>query len=225
MSTRHSVTKPKATRARTERVVDRAANKHQRQPCIDANLRLWRYWKPRGLITTHHDPQNRPTIFANLPPLLAAIAREERVLSVGRLDIDSEGLMLLTTSGTLQQFLERSPCPRVYQVRMYGEKQPIDDAQLRHAAQKLSTGLVVESTHYAPCQLNFEPGAAARNRMVTLTLTEGRNREVRRLMGFFGWRVNRLLRARYGPYDLAGLSVGSAKRTAFRRTLLAPNNS
>ena len=158
--------------------------------------RLWRYHKPPGLVTTHRDPQDRPTVFGKLPPTLP------RVVSVGRLDLNSEGLLLLTNDGALARRLElpSNGWIRRYRVRVFGWT---DDKALAG----LERGLDVEGVRYGP----IEGGLDSRkgdNAWLTVALREGRNREVRRVMEHLGLRVSRLIRVAYGPFQLGVLPRG-----------------
>lgn len=157
--------------------------------------RLWRYHKPRGLLTTHRDPQGRATVFESLPPTLP------RVISVGRLDMDSEGLLLLTNDGGFSRLLElpKMGWKRVYRVRIFGQIQ----ASLLHS---LTQGITVEGVTYSPIHaVQDTEKSEASNTWLTVTLTEGKNREIRRVMAHFGWSVNRLIRVAYGPFTLGKL--------------------
>ena len=150
--------------------------------------RLWCYHKPVGLMTTHRDPQGRPTVFDNLPKSLP------RVISVGRLDFNSEGLLLLTTDGALSRELELPTrgWKRKYRVRVHGKVTP-------EIIGRLNKGVKVDGVAYAPCQIEVEREQGS-NTWVLMTLTEGKNREIRRLMAFFGLEVTRLIRVSYGPF-------------------------
>jgi 23S rRNA pseudouridine2605 synthase len=152
---------------------------------------LWRYHKPPGLITSHRDPEGRPTVFDNLPKGLG------RVLSVGRLDLASEGLLLLTNDGGLARRLERSDWLRRYRVRVYGRP---DAARLA----ALSQGIEVEGIRYGPIEAKIDSQSAS-NAWLTLGLKEGKNREVRRVLEHLGLQVNRLIRTSYGPFQLGSL--------------------
>jgi len=156
--------------------------------------RLWRYHKPRGLICTDRDPRGRPTIFAALPSGLP------RLVSVGRLDLNSEGLLLLTNDGALAQRLERGPWVRRYRVRAFGT---VEDARLA----ALAEGPTVEGVRYGPIEAHLDR-ATGRNVWLTVALREGRNREVRRVLEHVGLAVNRLIRIAYGPFQLGGLARG-----------------
>ena len=161
--------------------------------------RLWCYHKPAGLITTNRDPQGRPTIFEKLPTSLP------RVVTVGRLDFNSEGLLLLTTDGELARELELPArgWKRKYRVRVHGKVTP-------EIVGRLTKGVKVNGVAYAPCQIEIEREQGT-NTWVLMTLTEGKNREIRRLMDFFGLPVTRLIRVSYGPFQLGNLPVGAVK--------------
>ncbi|QDH14309.1 rRNA pseudouridine synthase [Formicincola oecophyllae] len=185
--------------------------------------RLWRYAKPAGLVTTHHDPENRPTVFENLPPGLP------RVISVGRLDLNSEGLLLLTNDGELARALEMPSrhWPRRYRVRVYGYVDP-------RKLESLAKGCVVDGVRYGPIEARLETnqdlnrqertGAASDNNQnkprqpiprafsgrsgnswLIVTLHEGKNREIRKVLASLGLQVNRLVRLSYGPFRLGAL--------------------
>ena len=159
---------------------------------------LWRYHKPPGLITSHDDPQGRPTVFASLPKELG------RVLSVGRLDLASEGLLLLTNDGGLSRRLERSDWLRRYRVRVYGRP---DAARLA----ALAEGITVEGVRYGPIRAAID-SATGSNAWLALGLNEGRNREVRRVLEHLGLQVNRLIRTAYGPFQLGTMKRGQVVR-------------
>lgn len=161
--------------------------------------RLWRYHKPAGLVTTHRDPTGRPTVFQNLPPGLP------RVVSVGRLDLNSEGLLLLTNDGELARQLElpATGLPRRYRARAFGR---ITQAEL----DQLKDGITVDGVHYGPIEAKLERGQGA-NAWIALTLTEGKNREVRRVLEALGVKVNRLIRVAYGPFQLGTLDPGAVE--------------
>lgn len=159
--------------------------------------RLWRYHKPAGLVTSHKDPQGRPTVFERLPEGMP------RVISVGRLDLNSEGLLLLTNDGTLARRMELPSTGwiRRYRVRVHGTP---DLAQLA----TLERGITVDGVAYGPIKalLDRQQGS---NAWLTVSLKEGKNREIRKVMEHLGWTVSRLIRIAYGPFQL-GLLEPSA---------------
>ena len=152
--------------------------------------RLFRYYKPRGLVTTAKDPEGRPTVFDSLPKGMP------RVISVGRLDLNSEGLLLLTNDGELARKLElpATAWVRRYRVRVHGE---VDETQLR----QLAKGIEIEGVRYGSVQATFDRKQGD-NVWLTMALTEGKNREIRNICGHFGWPVSRLIRVAYGPFQL-----------------------
>jgi 23S rRNA pseudouridine2605 synthase len=164
--------------------------------------RLFRYHKPRGLVTTHSDPEGRPTIFRALPKDLP------RLVSVGRLDINTEGLLLLTNDGGLARVLELPATGwlRRYRVRALGRV-------TQEALDKLRAGLTVAGVHYGPIEatLDREQGA---NVWLTIGIREGKNREVRKVMESLGLQVNRLIRVAFGPFELGDLEDGQVKEVA-----------
>lgn len=166
--------------------------------------RLWRYHKPAGLVTTARDPRGRPTVFESLPPGLP------RVVSVGRLDITSEGLLLLTNHGALKRHLElpSTGWVRRYRVRAHGTPTP---QQLAALAQ----GLTVDGVRYGPIRATLERQQGA-NAWLVMSLAEGKNREVRRVCEHIGLKVNRLIRVAYGPFQLGELAPGEARETPTR---------
>jgi 23S rRNA pseudouridine2605 synthase len=160
--------------------------------------RLFRFHKPAGFLTTARDPGGRPTIMDILPPGLP------RVVPVGRLDMNTEGLLLLTTDGALKRALElpTSGVPRTYRVRAYGEiSQP--------AVESLIEGLTIDGMRYGPIDAEIER-RTGRNLWLTMTLTEGKNREIRRVLEHLGLQVSRLIRVAYGPIELGDLGARDA---------------
>ncbi len=159
--------------------------------------RLWRYHKPEGLVTTHRDPEGRPTVFDALPPHLP------RVVSIGRLDLNSEGLLLLTNDGALARRLElpSNGWLRRYRVRVFGHP----SAELLAG---LARGVVVEGVRYGPIEAALD-ARKGDNSWLAVSLREGRNREIRRVMAHLGLRVSRLIRVAYGPFQLGRLERGA----------------
>jgi 23S rRNA pseudouridine2605 synthase len=170
--------------------------------------RLFLYHKPSGLVTTHSDPKGRPTVFQALPPGLP------RLISVGRLDLGSEGLLLLTNDGGLSRALElpATGLARRYRARARGR---IDQARL----DGLKSGIVVEGVRYGAIEAHLdklEERASGANLWITLTLAEGKNREVRRVLEALGLSVNRLIRVAYGPFALGTLARGAVEEVGPR---------
>lgn len=161
--------------------------------------RLWLYHKPVGLVTSHNDEKGRATIFDHLPKGLP------RVISVGRLDMNSEGLLLLTNDGELSRSLElpSSGWVRKYRVRAYG-------TVTQEKLDTLKQGVCVEGISYGPIEAVMQPTASA-NVWIDMSLKEGKNREIRRVLDFLGLTVNRLIRISYGPFELADLPAGAVK--------------
>ncbi len=158
--------------------------------------RLWRYHKPAGLVTTHRDEKGRPTVFAALPKELP------RVISVGRLDLNSEGLLLLTNDGALARRLElpATGWVRRYKVRVHGAPDPA-----RLAA--LERGVRIDGIAYGPIRAALERLQGS-NAWITMALGEGKNREIRRVLEHLGLDVTRLIRLSYGPFQLGSLARG-----------------
>ncbi|MBR2125018.1 MAG: rRNA pseudouridine synthase [Acetobacter sp.] len=170
--------------------------------------RLWCYHKPKGLITTHKDPEGRPTVFDTLPHSLP------RIMSVGRLDLNSEGLLLLTNDGALARRLERPSQGetkgfiRRYRVRVFGA---LNESYLF----SLHKGCVVEDMHYGPIEVKID-SRKGHNSWLTLSLREGKNREIRKVLAALNLQVNRLIRMSYGPFHLGNLPRGALKEVPAR---------
>lgn len=169
-----------------------------------ARTRLWRYHKPAGLMTTHKDPQGRPTVFEKLKDRLP------RVISVGRLDLNSEGLLLMTNDGELARRLELPATGwlRRYRVRVNGNPDP-------QALAALAKGVTVEGTRYGPIEAGLD-SRKGDNAWLTVSLREGRNREIRRVMAHLSLPVSRLIRIAYGPFQLGTLARGEVEEIPAR---------
>ncbi len=177
-------------------------------PLPDAEpVRLWRYHKPRGQVTSHKDPQGRPTVFDHLPPELP------RVVSVGRLDFNTEGLILLTTDGALARHLELPATGwlRRYRVRARGRT---TQAQL----DTLKDGVTLDGVNYGPIEATLDSTQGA-NVWLTMGLREGKNREIRKILNHLGLDVGRLIRVSFGPFQLQDLRPGQV--APIRRRVLA----
>jgi 23S rRNA pseudouridine2605 synthase len=166
--------------------------------------RLWRYHKPKGLLTSHKDPQGRKTVFEALPVELP------RVVSVGRLDIGTEGLLLLTTDGELARHLELPSTGwlRRYRVRAHGR---VTQEQL----DALRDGVTIDGVHYGPVEARIDREQGS-NVWLMLGLREGKNREVKRLAEHLGLTVNRLIRISFGPFALGDLAPGAVSEVKTR---------
>ena len=162
-----------------------------------AAARLFRFHKPAGVLTTATDPKGRPTIYDRLPKDLP------RLMPVGRLDMNTEGLLLLTTDGGLKRQLElpSSGVERTYRARAFGE---VSQDQL----EELIQGVEIEGIRYGAIDANLER-RTGRNAWIELRLSEGKNREVRRVLEYLGLKVSRLIRIAYGPFHLADLPIGA----------------
>jgi 23S rRNA pseudouridine2605 synthase len=184
-----------------------------------APARLFRYHKPAGLLTTERDPKGRPTIYDRLPRDLP------RVMPVGRLDLATEGLLLLTTDGELKRQLElpATGVERTYRARAFGA---VSQEQL----ERLIEGIEIDGMRYGPIDANLER-RTGRNFWIEMRLAEGKNREVRRVLEHLGLKVSRLIRTAYGPFALADLPAGAVDEVrqhdlvAFRKTLKSPSPS
>ena len=166
--------------------------------------RMWRLHKAAGLMTTHRDPEGRPTVFERLPRTMP------RVMSVGRLDLNSEGLLLLTNDGGLARTLELPATGwlRRYRVRVHGAVEPA-----RLAA--LAAGVAVDGVKYGPIEAGLD-SRKGENAWLTVSLREGRNREIRRVMQHLGLQTTRLIRVAYGPFQLGTLPRGDVEEVPAR---------
>ena len=166
--------------------------------------RMWRYHKPSGLVTTHKDEKGRDTVFASLPASLG------RVVSVGRLDFNSEGLLLLTNDGEIARRMEipATGWTRVYRVRLFGKVTQKDLDQL-------ATGVTIDGVKYGPIVANLERAKGV-YAWASVSLKEGKNREVKRVMESLGLKVARLIRTAYGPFQLGQLAPGGIEEIPAR---------
>lgn len=175
--------------------------------------RLFLFHKPGGCLTTERDPAGRPTIYDKLPAGLP------RLMPIGRLDMNTEGLLLLTTDGGFKRQMElpSTGVSRTYRARAFGE---ISQQQL----EDLFDGIEVDGVHYGRIDANLER-RTGRNQWIEMTLTEGKNREVRRVLEHLGLKVNRLIRTAYGPFTLGEMAVGAVEEVrqhdlvTFRKSL------
>lgn len=173
--------------------------------------RLWRYHKPSGVITTNRDPQGRPTVFEKLPPEMP------RVVSVGRLDFTTEGLLLLTNDGGLARHLElpANAWLRHYRARVHGRPDP-------RKLKALAEGVTISGIRYEPMKVEIEERAAKEgedapaNVWLSVTIREGKNREVRKVMEHLGLTVTRLIRVSFGPFQLGKLPRGGVEEVPRR---------
>ena len=181
-------------------------------PLPDAEAtQLWRYAKPRGLVTTHRDPEGRPTVFENLPDDMP------RVVSIGRLDVNTEGLLLLTTDGELARYLELPATGWLRRYRVRAHVKPgrnLTQADL----DALKDGVTIEGIHYGPIEATLD-SRQGMNVWITIGLREGKNREVRKILSSFDLDVNRLIRVSFGPFQLLDLKPGTVERVR-RKTLI-----
>jgi 23S rRNA pseudouridine2605 synthase len=170
-------------------------------------LKLWAYHKSIGLITTHKDPQMRRTVFETLPKDFP------KVISIGRLDLQSSGLLLLTTSGDFSRFMElpKNQFERVYKVRVFGKLK-------LEALKELEQGCVIDGITYG--KVIIKPLRSSKNNhWLQVTLREGKNREVRKLLAHINLNVTKLIRIQYGPFHLNNLVAGEVKQETIPRDL------
>lgn len=179
--------------------------------CIDGEkiaekeeTRVWLYHKPVGLVTTHKDEKDRPTVFDNLPVVMP------RVISVGRLDLNSEGLLILTNNGELARKLElpENGWIRRYKVKVHG-------IISRDKFAEIAKGTSIDGVRYAPTKIDVETTKGS-NSWVVVSISEGKNREVRKLMKYAGLDVARLIRLSYGPFQLGSLKRGEVKEVPMK---------
>ncbi|GLV30144.1 hypothetical protein TomTYG75_26600 [Sphingobium sp. TomTYG75] len=183
-----------------------------------APARLFLFHKPSGYLTTERDPRGRPAIYDRLPADLP------RLMPIGRLDMTTEGLLLLTTDGEFKRQMElpATGVPRTYRARAFGE---ISQAQL----EDLFMGIEIDGIRYGQIEANLER-RTGRNQWIEMTLTEGKNREVRRVLEHLGLQVSRLIRTSYGPFHLGELASGAVEEVrqhdliVFRKSLKTPKS-
>ena len=163
------------------------------------DTRLWLFYKPKGIITTSKDPKNRKTVFDVLPKNLP------RVITVGRLDFNTEGLLLLTTDGALSRYMElpKNKWIRKYRARVFGK---IDHERLK----RLEKGTTIDGVRYRSIKVEVEMEKES-NSWLQISLEEGKNREIRKVMESLGLQVNRLIRISFGPFSLGNLQVGEVR--------------
>ena len=163
-------------------------------------IQLYKYYKPRGFLVTHSDPENINTIFDNLPK------KFENMITVGRLDYDSEGLLLMTNSGDIKRKMElpNNNWKRIYRVRVYGKVN-------KDIVLKLRKGLKIKTIQYKPIDAKIDNESNSYT-WLTMSLTEGKNREIRNIFEYFGMSVTRLIRVAYGPYKLNNLIKGEVAK-------------
>ncbi|MFZ1119279.1 MAG: pseudouridine synthase [Candidatus Binataceae bacterium] len=166
--------------------------------------KIWRYHKPAGLVTTARDPQGRLTVFAALSKTLP------RLISVGRLDINTEGLLLLTNDGELARYLEHPAqgISRTYRIRAHGN---VDET----AIARLAKGVTIDGIRYRPVETSLDSRQGS-NCWLTMTLREGKNREIKKLLEQVGLQVTRLIRTGYGPFQLGRLAQGAVEEVPRR---------
>ena len=160
-------------------------------------VRLWLFYKEKGFLVTNNDPHGRPTIFDKIKLKIT-----NRMIAIGRLDINSEGLLLLTNSGDLARKLElpKNGFLRSYKVRVYGQ---IDKKKLTF----LKKGIEIDGVKYKSIAAKLDNQQKS-NAWITMALNEGKNKEIRKIMTYFGYSVNRLIRISYGPFSLNSLKPG-----------------
>lgn len=183
-------------------ITDQSIKVDDKLLAVKKPARMWIFHKPRGFITTNKDPKARKTIFDILPKNLP------RVITIGRLDINTEGLLLLTNDGELARYIElpSSKWTRVYRVRAFGK---IDMERLK----KLEKGITIDGIRYSGIKVEMEQERDF-NSWLKISLQEGKNREIKKVLEFFGLKVSRLIRISYGSFHLGKMAVGEVKEVA-----------
>lgn len=170
--------------------------------------KIWKYHKPAGRMTTYYDPDGRPTVFEAMPENMP------RVLSVGRLDLNTEGLLLLTNDGELSRWLElpSTGWVRTYKVRCHGyfDREKVDE---------IRRGITIEDVKYRGVRININEKREKSNIWLTISITEGKNREVRKLLDYIGLQVTRLIRLSYGPFELGEMNRGGIEEVTVKDML------
>lgn len=196
-----------------DKVIDNVASKFPNMDGIKVDgkylqnnkSKLWLYHKPTGTIVSHKDEQGRETMFDQL-------ALKSRVVSIGRLDKNTSGLILLTNDGELARKYElpSSNIERVYLVRIFGE------LNFKELKKSVSKPMRIEGEIFKPIEISIE-NKGTHNHWLRLTLKEGKNREIRKIFSFFGYKISRLIRIKYGPYELGDLNPGEYRETDIQR--------
>ncbi|MCF6196751.1 MAG: rRNA pseudouridine synthase [Emcibacter sp.] len=170
-----------------------------------APTKLWKYHKPAGRMTTYYDPEGRPTVFEAMP------SNMPRVLSVGRLDLNTEGLLLMTNDGELARWLELPSTGwlRTYKVRCHGYFDREKVAEIRR-------GVTIEDVKYRGVKININENREKSNIWLTIGIKEGKNREVRKLLDYIGLQVTRLIRLSYGPFELGEIERGGLQEVTVK---------
>lgn len=165
--------------------------------------KIWIFNKPKGFIVTNRDPKNRQTIYDLLPKNMP------RVITIGRLDMDTEGLLLLTNSGDLARYIEHptTAWSRQYKVKVHG----LLDRLMAYIDIMMKKGIIIDGIKYAPIKITIEKKSETTNTWLKVTITEGKNREVRNIMEHFGLRVIKLIRTSFGPFHLGNMPTATIK--------------
>lgn len=187
-----------------------------------SEIKIWKFYKPNGVVTSKRDAKGRLTVFDYFDKYFeenGATDKRDRLLYIGRLDLNSEGLLLFTNNGDLARKMElpKTALPRTYRVRIFGSLSAADKDKVQRGE------VVIDGIQYAPAKIieerknseGFkESKEGSKNRWLRMELTEGKNREIRKLMDYFGCSVNKLIRTNYGPFSLSGMNLGEIKRVS-----------